>query len=81
MQTRNGMVFDTRRYKNFLEAANGLSARQTAKVMTLHGTTGINWVGTGKREMAEAYSYGTGFERQISECVIAKLYTEPRKTV
>jgi len=79
METRMGMVFDKVRYHNFLTAAEGLSARQTGKVMTRYGTSGVNWVGVGKREMAEAYSYGVGFERQISEGVISKLYAEPRR--
>jgi hypothetical protein len=73
------MVFDKDRYDNFLAAAKGLTALQTARVMSTWGTLGVNWCGTGKREMAEAYSYGAGFECQISEKVIGKLFLESRE--
>ncbi len=78
MNLKPGFVFSPERHSNFLSAAKGLTAHQTARVMTKHGTKGINWSGCGKREMAEAYSYGVAFSEPVSENVIRELFKAER---
>lgn len=78
---RPGMVFSKDRYLNFLNASKGLSAYQTAKVMTSVGTRSMDWRGMGKKEMAAAYAYGVENGEQISERVIQALSSEKRHVI
>ena len=64
------------RFDKFMDAAKGLTARQTAVVMRLHGTVDVDWTGCAKGQMARAYAQR---EHRMREGVIRRLRAEKRK--
>lgn len=64
-----------RRRRRFMAAARGLTTWQAGVVMS-RATPGINWRGSSKAAIAEAYAEGEKYHTTIPEGVIADLEAE-----
>ncbi len=67
------------RRRQFMLAARGLTAWQTSQIMRRIGTPGIDWSGSSKGRVADAYADKQVYGTTVREGVIEALQAAERK--